>query len=114
MKDKKEGADISGITSNNATGEITIKLTEANGQFPYILAFPSAGLVPTKTSYKNLSKDPPPGLGAYHVREGVDPAEPAVRAGQEPELLHPGHPQGERGQDHGEARRRARRARRRT
>jgi peptide/nickel transport system substrate-binding protein len=70
VKDKKEGADISGITSNNATGEITIKLTEANGQFPYILAFPSAGLVPTKTSYKNLSKDPPPGLGAYQFEKG--------------------------------------------
>ena len=70
VKDKKEGADISGITSNNATGEITIKLTEANGQFPYILAFPSAGLVPTKTSFKNLSKDPPPGLGAYKFDKG--------------------------------------------
>jgi peptide/nickel transport system substrate-binding protein len=65
VKNKKEGAKIKGITADNKTGDITIKLTEKNGQFPYILAFPSAGLVPSKTSFKNLSKDPPPGLGAY-------------------------------------------------
>lgn len=65
VKNKKEGADISGIITDDKTGKITIKLTEANGQFPYILAFPSAGLVPGNTSFKNLSKDPPPGLGAY-------------------------------------------------
>jgi peptide/nickel transport system substrate-binding protein len=65
VKNKKQGADISGIVTNDKTGDITIKLTEKNGQFPYILAFPSAGLVPANTSFKNLSKTPPPGLGAY-------------------------------------------------
>jgi peptide/nickel transport system substrate-binding protein len=65
VKNKKEGAPISGIKADNNTGKITIELTEANGQFPYILAFPSAGLVPTKTSLKALDKTPPPGLGAY-------------------------------------------------
>jgi peptide/nickel transport system substrate-binding protein len=65
VKNKKEGAKISGITADNKTGKITIELTEPNGQFPYILAFPSAGLVPSNTAFKNLSKDPPPGLGAY-------------------------------------------------
>ena len=94
VKDKKEGADISGITSNNATGEITIKLTEANGQFPYILAFPSAGLVPTKTSYKNLSKDPPPGLGAYQFEKGsIQPNRQYVLV-KNPNFSIPGIPKG--------------------
>jgi peptide/nickel transport system substrate-binding protein len=65
VKNKKEGAPISGIQADNKTGKITIELTEPNGQFPYILAFPSAGLVPSNTPFKNLSKDPPAGLGAY-------------------------------------------------
>ena len=94
IKDKKEGADISGITSNNATGEITIKLTEANGQFPYILAFPSAGLVPTKTSFKNLSKDPPPGLGAYMFEKGsIEPNRQFVLV-KNPNFSIPGIPKG--------------------
>jgi peptide/nickel transport system substrate-binding protein len=70
LKGKKEGSDISGIEANDQTGEITIKLAEKNGQFLYTLGFPSAGLVPSKTSFKNLSKDPPPGLGAYMFEEG--------------------------------------------
>ena len=35
----------------------TIELTAQDSQFPYILAFPSAGLVPGKTPFKNLSKE---------------------------------------------------------
>ena len=60
--------------TNDKTGEITIKLTEKNGQFLYILAFPSAGLVPSKTPFEEQSKNPPPGLGAYAFEEGsVEP-----------------------------------------
>jgi peptide/nickel transport system substrate-binding protein len=70
VKAKKEDADISGIETNDQTGEITIKLTEKNGQFPYILAFPSAGLVPSKTPFEEQSKEPPPGLGAYAFERG--------------------------------------------
>jgi peptide/nickel transport system substrate-binding protein len=65
VKGGKEGADISGIDADDASGEIRVRLTEKNGQLNYILAFPSAGLVPGNTSFKNLSKAPPPGLGAY-------------------------------------------------
>jgi len=70
VKGKKENADIKGIDANDKTGDITIKLTEKNGQFPYILAFPSAGLVPSKTPFKEQSKEPPPGLGAYAFKKG--------------------------------------------
>jgi peptide/nickel transport system substrate-binding protein len=65
VKDKKPGEHISGITSDDKTGDITIRLTEKNGQFPYILAFPSAGVQPSKTPFSEQSKTPPPGLGAY-------------------------------------------------
>ncbi len=37
---------ISGISANDATGKIVIKLTSAYGPFANILAFPSLGLVP--------------------------------------------------------------------
>ena len=70
VKNKKEGADIKGIETDDATGKITVKLTEKNGQLPFILAFPSAGLVPGDTSFKEQSKEPPPGLGAYQFKKG--------------------------------------------
>src|SRR5215211_6043996 len=70
VKSKKEDADIKGIETNDETGDITIKLTEKNGQFNYILAFPSAGLVPSKTPFKEQSRTPPPGLGTYAFEEG--------------------------------------------
>ena len=56
----------------------------AGRAFPYVLAMPSAGLVPGDTPFKNLTKDPPPGVGAYKV-DGVG-AQPAVRAREEHEL----------------------------
>ncbi|HEY8769429.1 MAG TPA: ABC transporter substrate-binding protein [Thermoleophilaceae bacterium] len=64
-KGKQKGSDITGITADDKSGRITIRLTARDSQLDYILAFPSAGLVPGSTSFKNLSKDPPPGLGAY-------------------------------------------------
>jgi peptide/nickel transport system substrate-binding protein len=66
VKDKKPGEHISGITTNDKTGDITIRLTKKNGQFLYILAFPSAGVVPSKTPFSEQSKTPPLGLGAYN------------------------------------------------
>lgn len=63
--ERGEGADISGIETNDRTGEITINLTERNGLFSYTLALPAAGLVPRKTPFKTQGKNPPPGLGAY-------------------------------------------------
>jgi peptide/nickel transport system substrate-binding protein len=56
---------ISGISTNDATGKITINLTNAYGPFANILAFPSLGLVPKGTPFKNLANNPPPGVGPY-------------------------------------------------
>lgn len=65
---KKPDADISGITSDDASGRITIKLTEPHGDFAYVLAFPFASPVPARTAVdQDLSKSPPPGVGPYRV-----------------------------------------------
>jgi peptide/nickel transport system substrate-binding protein len=65
--DSDKAKSISGITTNDETGEITIKLTTAYGAFPNVLAFPAAGIVPKGTPAKNLSNDPPPGVGPYMI-----------------------------------------------
>jgi peptide/nickel transport system substrate-binding protein len=65
--DKGKAKSISGITTDDATGDITIKLTSAYGAFGNVLAFPAMGLVPKGTPAKNLSNDPPPGVGPYMI-----------------------------------------------
>jgi peptide/nickel transport system substrate-binding protein len=60
---------ISGIQTDDASGRITIRLTEAYGAFPNVLAFPSSGLVPSGTPMRNLSNDPPPGVGPYTITD---------------------------------------------
>jgi peptide/nickel transport system substrate-binding protein len=63
--------DISGIETNDQTGEITIKLTEADSSFSNILAMWFAGIVPGDTPFKNLTEDPPPGVGPFMFTESV-------------------------------------------
>lgn len=69
--DKGQAKDISGITTDDATGKITVKLTQPYGAFANVLAFPSSGLVPSGTAMKNLSNDPPPGVGPYMITSAV-------------------------------------------
>lgn len=56
---------ISGITTNDSSGKITIKLMTAYGAFSNVLAFPSFAPVPTGTPFKNEPNNPPPGVGPY-------------------------------------------------
>jgi peptide/nickel transport system substrate-binding protein len=65
LKAGKADTDISGIVSDDATGDITIKLKKPDGRFPYILAMPFASVVPGDTPFKNMTKDPPAGVGPY-------------------------------------------------
>jgi peptide/nickel transport system substrate-binding protein len=67
---KPEG-DISGITTDDKTGDITIKLTSPDGSFTHVLAMWFAGLVPGNTPFKNMTENPPPGVGPYMVTESV-------------------------------------------
>ena len=62
---------ISGITADDATGKITIKLLAPYGAFDNVLAFPSSALVPTGTPMKNLPNNPPPGDGPYMITNVV-------------------------------------------
>ena len=62
---------ISGITADDATGKITIKLLAPYGAFDNVLAFPSSALVPTGTPMKNEPNSPPPGDGPYMITNVV-------------------------------------------
>jgi peptide/nickel transport system substrate-binding protein len=62
---------ISGITANDATGKITIHLTQPYGPFDNVLAFPATGLVPARTPLKDDPANPPPGVGPYRVTNVV-------------------------------------------
>lgn len=67
----KATADIPGIETDDATGKITIRLEKPNGAFNYILAMWFASVVPGDTPFKNMTKNPPPGVGPYMVTESV-------------------------------------------
>jgi peptide/nickel transport system substrate-binding protein len=67
----KKAKTISGITTDDATGKITIKLLSKYGAFNNVLAFPSLGLVPSGTAMKNLPNNPPPGAGPYKITNVV-------------------------------------------
>ncbi len=67
VKAGKADGDITGITADDATGEITIKLTSAVGSFSNVLAMDFAGIVPSTTKFANLSANPPPGVGPYKI-----------------------------------------------
>jgi peptide/nickel transport system substrate-binding protein len=69
--DRGTARSISGITADDATGRITIRLREAYGAFANVLAFPALAFVPRGTPIKNLSADPPPGVGAYMLTDVV-------------------------------------------
>ena len=63
--------DISGIETNDRTGEVTIRLTERSGQFINVLGMNFAGIVPGDTPFRNLTNDPPLGVGPYQITESV-------------------------------------------
>jgi peptide/nickel transport system substrate-binding protein len=79
--------DISGIETDDQTGEITIQLTEADSSFSNVLAMWFAALVPGDTPFKNLTEDPPPGVGAYTITESVPNREFVMEKNPEFEAL---------------------------
>ncbi len=56
---------ISGITTDDSTGKITIHLISPYGAFENVLAFTELAPVPTGTPMKNLANNPPLGVGPY-------------------------------------------------
>ncbi|MSO41860.1 MAG: ABC transporter substrate-binding protein [Solirubrobacterales bacterium] len=59
---------ISGITTDDKTGEITIQLEDANGTFTDLLGLMFAAPVPPSTPKdKNATNDPPPSSGPFEI-----------------------------------------------
>ncbi|MDQ3572269.1 MAG: ABC transporter substrate-binding protein [Actinomycetota bacterium] len=71
LKAKDPEADIKGIETDDETGEITVELEEPDATFSNVLAMNFAGLVPGDTEFKNLTEEPPPGVGPYELTESV-------------------------------------------
>jgi peptide/nickel transport system substrate-binding protein len=65
--DKGQSDHISGITTDDNTGKITIKLVKPYGAFTNVLAFPELGLVPCGTPDHTLTTDLPPSSGPYMI-----------------------------------------------
>lgn len=64
---KGQAKSISGITTDDSTGKITVHLTAPYGPFDNVLAFPSLGLIPSGFPMKVEPTSPPPGVGPYMV-----------------------------------------------
>ena len=88
---KPEG-DISGIETSDETGKVTLELTTADGTVLNILAMTFAGVVPGDTPFKNLSADPPPGIGPYRFTRSVPNREFVME--KDPNFNIPGIPKG--------------------
>ena len=67
--DRGQANEISGIETDDATGEITINLVRPWGAFENVLGLPATGLVPSGTPFSDLSANPPPGVGAYRITD---------------------------------------------
>lgn len=61
--------EISGIETDDATGEITIRLIRPRGAFISELATPFVAVVPAGTPAKDQTPNPPPATGPYEIVE---------------------------------------------
>jgi peptide/nickel transport system substrate-binding protein len=72
---------ISGITTNDQTGEITIELTDPNGTYPHLLGLMFGAPIPKNTPNADdpagLTNNPPPSSGPYMITN-VDAPRTAV------------------------------------
>ncbi len=64
---KTKKGHITGITADDASGKITIKLAAPQGDFNYILATEFAALVPANSPQKDASTNPMPSSGPYMI-----------------------------------------------
>jgi peptide/nickel transport system substrate-binding protein len=70
--DEGKANDVTGISTDDATGKITIQLVKPYGAFTNVLAFPELGLVPCGTPDHTITQDPmPPGVGPYMITDIV-------------------------------------------
>jgi peptide/nickel transport system substrate-binding protein len=67
--DEGQAKQISGISTDDAHGKVSIKLVRPNGSFANVLALPATAPVPSGTPMKDLTAAPPPGVGAYKIAD---------------------------------------------
>jgi peptide/nickel transport system substrate-binding protein len=66
---KTKQGGISGIETDDKTGEIVIRLTKPRGTFTNELGLPFVALLPSGTPNRDLTADPPPATGPYEITE---------------------------------------------
>lgn len=64
-----QAGSIAGISTDDATGVIRISVRKPYGFFANLLALPATAPVPGGTPFRDLSRDPPPGVGAYAIED---------------------------------------------
>jgi peptide/nickel transport system substrate-binding protein len=68
---KGKAKTISGITTDDATGKVTINLSAPYGAFDDILAIPGVSFMPASTPMKPEPNSPPVGFGPYVIKNVV-------------------------------------------
>ncbi|HEX2072033.1 MAG TPA: ABC transporter substrate-binding protein [Thermoleophilaceae bacterium] len=64
-----DSIDVPGIAVNDRSGRVRIELESPDRLFPYALATLAAAPVPRGTPLRDLTDDPPPGIGPYRVAQ---------------------------------------------
>lgn len=65
--DAGTASSIAGITTDDRSGRIAIRLVRRYGAFLNVLALPSSAPVPSATPMRDESAAPPPGVGPYMI-----------------------------------------------
>ncbi|HEY1238618.1 MAG TPA: ABC transporter substrate-binding protein, partial [Solirubrobacterales bacterium] len=65
--DEGKSDHISGVTADDNTGKITIKLVKPYGAFTNVLAFPEMGVVPCSAPQHTMTTELPPSSGPYMI-----------------------------------------------
>lgn len=66
-----DARQISGISSDDAHEKVSVELRRPNGAFEDVLALPALGLVPAGTPMRDMTANPPPGVGPYRIADVV-------------------------------------------
>jgi peptide/nickel transport system substrate-binding protein len=69
--DEGKADSISGVKTDDKSGQITITLVKPYGAFTNVLAFPEMGVIPCGTPYHTLTTDQPPSSGPYMLTDIV-------------------------------------------
>jgi peptide/nickel transport system substrate-binding protein len=64
-----EARSISGVTGDDASGTVTIRLRRPDPAFDALLAEPALGIVPAGTPVRGRPRLPAPGAGPYRLRD---------------------------------------------